>query len=74
MSQLKNSEQKKKEKKKRRVRGMGGCKGLILTNPAVWSGESRGTLTPVPVISVHTGSTVIAAEKRIETEVRVHSS
>lgn len=33
---------------------------LVDVNPAVWSGESRGTLTPVPVISIHTGSTVIA--------------
>ena len=41
--------------------GSGERKGLILTDPAVWTSETRRALAPIPVITVHTCATVIAA-------------
>lgn len=36
---------------------------LILTDATVWTGKARGTLATVPVITVHTGPTVVAVTK-----------
>jgi len=46
--------------------GMGREAGLILTDPAVWTSEACSTLAAVPVIPVHTGPAVVAAERKKE--------